>query len=59
MSWAETISSESQRIEAMIGVGQAWTRLDASAAAEWVQASGLPAEIQQQMLTPPKHDRER
>lgn len=59
MSWAETIASEDQRVEAMIGVGQAWTRLDASAAASWARASGLPAEIQQKMLTPPKHDQKR
>jgi hypothetical protein len=55
MGWAEAISSPEERIETMIGVGRAWRHRDASGAAEWVGSSGLPENLQQRILNPPRH----
>ena len=59
IAWAETISSEGQRNETMIAVGRAWARKDSSAAAAWAVASGLPENVQQAILNPPKDKRSR
>jgi hypothetical protein len=55
MDWAEAISSPDERIETMIGVGRAWRHRDASGAAEWASSSGLPEDLQQRILNPPRH----
>ena len=54
--WAESISSEEQRIETLIGAGRAWTRKDERGAAAWAAGSGLPEEVQEAILNPPKRD---
>jgi hypothetical protein len=50
MGWAESISSQDQRLDAMIRVGRAWARKDAKGAAAWVASSDLPEAVQAAML---------
>lgn len=59
IAWAETITSEGQRNQTMVAIGRAWSRKDATAAADWVAASGLPEKLQQAILNPPKDQRRR
>ncbi|MEM8956021.1 MAG: hypothetical protein AAGD22_17835 [Verrucomicrobiota bacterium] len=55
--WADSISSEKQRLETITRAGQAWTRLDPNAAAEWAVSSGLPEKLQKAIINPPKRGR--
>ena len=57
--WAETITSEGQRHESILHIGRAWARKDAEAAADWAANAGLPENVQQAFLNPPKDKRQR
>jgi hypothetical protein len=57
LAWAETITSSSARIDAITRAGQAWARRDAAAAAAWVVDAGLPANVQETIVNPPKRRR--
>ncbi|NCF89658.1 MAG: hypothetical protein GWQ05_01675 [Verrucomicrobiaceae bacterium] len=57
--WAETITSEGQRHESILNIGRAWARKDAEAAADWAANAGLPENVQQAFLNPPKDKRRR
>ena len=56
MSWAESIGSDEQRKNAIIGVGRAWSKRDADGAADWMVSSGVSEDVQQAILNPPKRD---
>ena len=59
ITWAQTISSEGQRTQTLIAAGRAWNQREPTNAALWLSASELPAEVQQAILNPPKHERDR
>jgi hypothetical protein len=57
IAWAQSVSSQEGRLQALTQVGQSWARRDPAAAAEWASSAGLPAEVQQQILNPPRRRR--
>ncbi|HJM62834.1 MAG: hypothetical protein QF405_12885 [Roseibacillus sp.] len=52
MSWAESIAEPERRQEAMVEVGRAWRHRGGQGLQEWLSGSNLPAEIQENILTP-------
>ena len=53
-AWAETISDPETRTETLTEVAQAWMRTDRTAATEWLESSGLPAETVQAVTEAPQ-----
>lgn len=51
VQWASTISDEKARMETLVRAAQEWNRQDSASAQAWIASSGLPATVQQQILT--------
>lgn len=47
IAWAETIGDQELRLETLTEVAQSWYRRDQTEAANWLEASELPQEMQQ------------
>ncbi|MGY8690449.1 MAG: hypothetical protein ACKVHP_22270, partial [Verrucomicrobiales bacterium] len=56
LAWAETISNEGLRAEALTDVAQSWYRQDQAAVEAWLPTSGLSAEAQQAVTAAPQRD---
>ena len=52
IEWADAITSESARIQAITNAGKAWSRSDPEAAAAWARSSGLPQHLQHAIINP-------
>ena len=52
MSWAESIAAPERRQEAMVEVARSWQRKGGQGLPEWLDGSGLSAEIQENIRTP-------
>lgn len=50
-AWASTISDANTRVETLESVARTWMRSDSEAAQQWLPSSGLPAEVQQEVLS--------
>lgn len=52
ITWAQDISDPALRETSLIRSGQAFFRRDPDGARAWLETSGLPADVQQQVITP-------
>ena len=53
VQWAQTISNEKERQEALVRAVRTWSGQDAPAAQAWIASqTNLPADVQQQMTQP-------
>lgn len=48
--WAETIADEQMRIDTLTRVAQSYYRSDQAAAQAWLESSGLPSDLQEEII---------
>jgi hypothetical protein len=56
IAWAGSIGNQEQRQDALVDVGRRYLRMDPVNGAAWLSQSGLSAEAQQQITSPPQRD---